>query len=269
MTTETRIRVLIACDFAHPSDVLLSRLPQLLGVEQLDLTGLYVEDEDLLRAAELPGLSEVSAAGELVRLEIGQLRRDLTEQANAIRHAFEELALRLRATHQFVQARGRLADEISRAAAQADFLLISRPLRASGLRTRAGSQFSGVARQPVTALLVNEPWQSGSSIVTLYPASAPAVETALNVARRFARAEQLPVVALVPASQAAAARTALSDVRVVPVSDWTEDGIATACARQDARLLVLPAQSPGEALDTSELLTRLVDRLPCSLLRLA
>jgi len=264
MSAAARLRVLISFEATHPTEELLSLLPQLLGPGELELTGLYVEDEDLLRAAQLPMLREVTLKGQLSQLDEPRLRREQAREASAIRQAFEALASAMRLRHRFIVTRGRATEELARVAADSDFVMVARALRASGLRPRSGTHYGALVRQPKNVLFVNEPWRSGSSVVVLH--GSPQATAA---ARRFAAADDLRLVLAVPASQAGAG-AATADLpegvdRRVALPAWTEEAIADLCLAEDARLLVVPRT---QELDLSELLPQLMDRLPCSVLQL-
>lgn len=83
MKTETRTRVLISFDCGRPSFELLQLLPRLLGAKPLELIGLYVEDEDLLRAAALPCLREVSLNGQVAEMDVNRLQDEQTAAASS------------------------------------------------------------------------------------------------------------------------------------------------------------------------------------------
>ena len=115
MTAERRIRVLLSFDSTHPSEELLNLLPLLLGQAPLELTGLYVEDEDVLRAAALPGLREVTLNGRISSLDPERMLREQAQEASAIRAAFEKLAAAMRLHHRFLITRGRAGEECGHA----------------------------------------------------------------------------------------------------------------------------------------------------------
>jgi hypothetical protein len=264
MSTGGRLRVLISFDSARPTEELLALLPQLLGPAELELTGLYVEDEDLLRAAQLPLLREVSLKGQLSELNAERLHREQSREAATIRQAFEQLASGMRLQHRFIVTRGRATEELARVAADSDFVMVARALRASGLRTRSGAHYGALVRQPNNVLFVNEPWRSGSSVVVLQ-----GTPQATAAARRFAAADDLRLILAVPPDEARRG-TPTGGLpegidRRVALPAWTEEAIADLCLAEDARLLVVPRT---ENLDLSELLPQLMDRLPCSVLQL-
>ncbi len=258
-------RVLLAIDSDRPNEEVLRTVVALLGPQQLDLTALYVEDEDLLRAAALPGLREISSSGQQSNLEPARVAADIAREADAARRAFDALAQRLMAEHRQLQhrfrvARGYLVEELAQAAADSDFVMVTRTLRGNCLHGRLARSFAGLIRQPRHVLFVNEPWASGSSVVVLQ-----GNPLALDYAARLAASEGLRLVVAVPdATGARPDLPAAATLRQVP--RWDEESIAELCLAEDARLLVLPELSD---LDWTELLVSLMDRLPCSVLKLA
>ncbi len=263
MKTETRSRVLISFDCGRPSEELLRLLPRLLGAKPLELVGLYVEDEDLLRAAALPCLREVSLNGHVAEMNVNRLQDQQAAEASAIRKTFEEVAGRMQIQHRFLVTQGRASDELIRVAADSDFVLITRALRTSGLRPRSGVHYDALLRHPRNVLIVNEPWRSGSSVVVLGTSG-----DSLAIARRFSEAEGLAVILATPEPEkqgSAAESELLAGERRITLVEWSEEAIADLCLAEDARLLIVPRT---QALDWAELLPRLVDRLPCSVLQL-
>lgn len=267
MTNERIVRVLVTLDGTRPNEGALRALWSLLESDGLEMTGLYVEDEELLRAAALPCFREVSFAGTASPLDAAGIARDLALEAAAARRSFEDLAGQLtrehrHLVHRFRLARGRIGDELDRAAADSDLVLVTRALRGTGMRTRAPRAFARLVQQPKHVLFVNEPWASGSSVVVLH-----ASDTALEHGIRLAAAEGLRLVVVTPV----AAPTPPADrlprgTSIRQLTRWDEATIAELCLREDARLLVLP-ELPG--LDWAELLISLMDRLPCSVLKLS
>jgi hypothetical protein len=266
MSSERAVRVLVTFDCTHPNERVLNALVRLLGAVDIDVTGLYVEDEDLLRAANLPGLREISLSGEEAALDIARIVRDVAGEAASAQRSFERLAGRLAARHEglqhhFLVARGRIAEETGRAAVQSDFVVITRALRASFLRPRLARTYEGLVRQSKHVLFVNEPWASGTSVVVLSGS-----DEALRYATRLAAAEGLRLVIAAPRGEAVDAAALPHTTTVRHLADWEEATIAELCLSENARLLVMPARGD---LDWQELLLSLADRIPCSLLKLS
>jgi hypothetical protein len=256
----TATRVLVALDCAYPSSEALQELVGLLGTEQVELTGLYIEDEDLFRAASFPGLREISLTGQMLELNADRLRGDIDRDLARIRRAFEELADRLRLRHRFAVARGRLADALSEAASESDFVVVSRTVRVSGLRTRPAPCFDPLLKQAKGVLFVNEPWASGSSVIVL--GAEPA---ALAAAAHIAEAEHIRLVVALPQHVPQPASLP-QGAHLVRITDRGVTAVAELCLRREARLLVLPADA---GLETGALLALLLDRVSCSVLKLA
>ncbi len=252
-------RVLIAFDCAHPSHEVLLQLPHLIGSENLELTGLYVEDEDLMRAASLPGLREISLSGQELDLTLERLQEEMAADLSGIREAFESIARTMRLRYHFEVARGRITEALCDAAQHSDFVLVTRTLRHSGLRPRMGQQFGPLLAQTKRILFVNEPWASGTAIVVVGDDAAT-----IDAGARLAAAEALKLVIALPAGAEIPPAAPAASI-IVRLTRWNEDTIADLCLARDARLLILPGD---ESLDAGALLAGLMDRLPCSLLKL-
>jgi hypothetical protein len=257
------VRVLLTLDCDELDADAFRAIAALADERELELTGLYVEDEDLLNAARLPGLSEVSlTTGEVTLVTPERIEAQVMSQAQRARTLFENTARSLNFKYSFRVTRGRVAEASARAAIASDIVVISRALRATGLRSRRGSHFAPIIAQHTNLLFVNEPWASGNSVIVLCE-SAAVCERALTVARRIAAVERVDLLVAVPA-ELSETRPPPGD-RIIELEPWTEAAIAVLCERENARLLVLP---PTEKLDWRTLLVNMIDRLPCSLLRL-
>jgi hypothetical protein len=264
MASEKATRVLITLDCDQLDADAFKAIVALANEHDVEVTGLYVEDEDLLNAARLPGLSEVSVnTGEVTALSRERIEAQIVDQARRARQQFESTARSLHYKYSFVVARGPAVETVAKTALTTDIVVVSRALRASGLRSRRGSHFAPIIERHSNLLFVNEPWASGSSVIVLCESSAGLCERALAVARRIATAEKIDLLIAVPADRS---DTELPQGdRIIRLDAWTEEAIAALCERENARLLVVP---PTEKLDWRALLLNTIDRLPCSLLRL-
>ena len=262
--SKKRKRVLLTLDCDTLDTDALSVLTVLADKKGLEITGLYVEDEELLNAARLPGLREIShVTGTVTQLSADRISQQIASQGQRARLHFEASTRRLPYKASFVVARGRAVDTLTAAALKSDIVVITRSRRASGMRTRSGSHFEPLMSMHKNILFVNEPWASGDCIIALYEPSRVDHISALRTARRFADAEQLDLLVAVPREHAV--KLPVDTDRIVTLENWSEGTIAQLCERENARLLVL---SRSEHLDWRTLLVYLVDRLPCSLLRL-
>ncbi len=266
-------RVLLTLDCGDLDVDALKVITALVEHHDLHVTGLFVEDEDLLNAARLPGMSEVSVTtGEVLAVTRDRIEAQIVSQARRVRRQFESSASRLDFKHSFQVLRGRAIETVIQTAASADVVVISRALLATGLRSRTASNFAPLIRQRQNFLFLNEPWATGKSIIVLCESGYSGCERALTVARRIADIENIELVIAAPAAgrmcpveKASSAEETVGD-RVVVLESWSEDALGELCENEDARLLVVP---PTENLDWQKLVLSLVDRAPCSLLRLA
>ncbi len=258
----TRVLLTLECDRLDADAMKV--VARLAGEGELEMLGLFVEDEDLLRAASLPGLTEVSVnTAEVRTVSAEQIREQIAGQARRAREEFEASARGLKIKHSFRVARGRAVDAVAEAALTSDIVVVSRALRASGLRSRRGVQFEPLVQQQRDLLFVNEPWASGARVIVLCETDPSECARPIAVARSVADAEKIELVLAIP-PDAQNVEGSPAD-RVVHLDAWSEDAVAALCDREDARLLVLP---PTQRLDWRALLMNVVDRVPCSLLRL-
>jgi hypothetical protein len=264
MPADRITRVLLTLDRDQLDADMLRAIMALADERDLELTGLYVEDEDLLKAARLPGLSEVSVnTGEVAALTLERIERELTGQARRARQQFESSARAHNFKHSFRVVRGRAGETVADVASASDVVVITRSLRAPGLRSRRGNHFAPVIERHNNLLFVNEPWASGSAVIVLCEGAAGTCARALAVAGRIAAAEKVQLLIAVPPGGRSVDWPQAD--RIIELPSWTETAIAQMCERENARLLVVP---PTERLDWRALLLNTVDRVPCSLLRL-
>ncbi|MCU0894481.1 MAG: hypothetical protein MUD06_09185 [Rhodospirillales bacterium] len=126
-TPEPRFRrVVVAFDGAADEDVTAVEAAAAFAARlRADLLGLFIEDVDLARLAEHPGMTTIcarSAGGP--RLGAEHLRTALKAQLTRTRQAMERAAERQRVRASFEVRRGRLIAEILNTAAPADLVII-------------------------------------------------------------------------------------------------------------------------------------------------
>ena len=119
-------RVVVAFDGAADEDVVAVEAAAAFAARlRADLLGLFIEDIDLARLAEHPGLATICArpAGG-PRLGAEHLKTALKAQLARTRQAMEQAAERQRIRADFEVRRGRLISEILNTAAPADLVII-------------------------------------------------------------------------------------------------------------------------------------------------
>ncbi len=258
--TGNQARVLYLLEYGTADADALRAVASLVGDRPYQVRGLYVEDEDLMSAARLPGFVEVSVhSQEPASLGQEDMQRALHRQASAARRLFEAAARALQIDYSFRVSRGRVIDTLNQLGPQNDVVVIARPLRHGWLRTRPGGHYTELAMRPRDVLFVNEPWHSGTSVVAVCSAPAAAMGGFLERARSIATAEDVD---LIVASPHEPVKVAEADQTIsLPALD--EEAIIELCRQCDARLLIVP-EAPE--MDASALVSGLLDKLSCSLL---
>jgi len=248
------LRVVVALDPGAPRDEAFEAVAALLDPARTELTALFIEDDNLTRLATLPGVREVRTGPEprTRSLDPAALDRQLAERAARIRRTCERAAARQRLRlADFLVRRGEVLAELERAARDTELLVVGRSLRSAAARSWLGATPERVTDRLGSApagglLFVHEPWRTGTSVLLLAGVgTADDSERALEQARTLAAAEALPL-------------HRLDD----PALGVDVAALADACARTDARVLVLPRSAVADA----TALARLLAELPASVL---
>lgn len=124
-TQRTVRRILLALDSAQDASA-LELAAQLAALLQGTLHGVFVENSELLRLAQLPFAHEIALnSAVLRRLETAQLERDLRAQAEQVRRLLESHALRHRVEWTFHIERGALTATLA-ASSGSDVVMLTR-----------------------------------------------------------------------------------------------------------------------------------------------
>jgi nucleotide-binding universal stress UspA family protein len=185
---EFRIRrILVALDASPQSLAAMEAAVQLAAILQADLEGLFVEDINLFRLAELPFSHEVgSYSARARRINSEDIRRQLHAHAQLARRRMLALAERSNLRWSFRVTRGAITQEIKAAAAKADLLVMGRTgwSRKYPLGSTARTL---VVEHSGNALVLEERVQRHPSILTLFDGSESshrALLTAASLAKR-------------------------------------------------------------------------------------
>jgi len=182
-------RIAVALDASAASRAALQAAADLAALLEARLEGIFLEDINLLRTAELPFLREVrltSLAAE--RVSQVRLEQELRVTAMQLREALEQAAAERGVVATFTVRRGRIENELGRLAMEVDVLSISRPLAGMGERIRPTSR-------PTTT--------RDSGAVTAAPVTVACSgrcppERTVTAAARLALRQQAPLLVLAP-----------------------------------------------------------------------
>lgn len=176
-------RILVAVDASAASLDALSAAAALADRLGSGLEGLFVEDEDLLRLAALPFTDLVrTPSGARERLDRVTAEAALRAVAAQAREALERIASRHRLTCTFKVVRGRVAQQIVEAAAEADLVVLGASSHGRAARGAMGATArAAAARAPSSVLLLSRGARLEGGVVALddgTPAGARAVAAA-------------------------------------------------------------------------------------------
>jgi nucleotide-binding universal stress UspA family protein len=266
-------RILVALDASPHSLAALEAAVELAARFQAELAGLFVEDENLLRLANLPFVQEVGLfSAHRRRLEIRELERQIRGLGRRARRVFIRTTERIQITRSFRVVRGSVLSEVLNAASEADMIVLGKAGWSLLQRERLGSTVRGILPERFgMALILKEKTCLGVPLAVVYDGS-PAAERALdaaNILRQQSEDDNKLLIVLLLAedehkiedlqSQAAerlaereavARYHALTSTSVLPLVDILQ--------AEDCGMLILPAR--GFALQSS-VLVQLLEQL--------
>ena len=249
-------RVLVALDSSAASDATLEVAAGLAAATASELAGLFVEDQDLLRLAELPFAREIQLTKALTRaLEPALVLQDLRAQAAVAREAMARQAALHRVSWSFQVTQGRSEDAIFLAAAAGDIIAVARgfgPLARFGRVSRELRALA--ARAPGPLLLAGDGGGGRPGTVLLPYDASPAAEGMLAIASDLAQVRREPLEIMLLGETAPPMedianhiRAASGKSRIAELRVWVPRDRRAALHRLcevDRGLLVLPADEP-------------------------
>jgi len=187
-------RIVVALDASASSLSSLEAAARLAARCRAELVGLFVEDENLLRLADLPFAREVQPSGATERpLAAAQVARSLRVQAERARRTLGRIAGELAISNSLEVVRGNYLAEALSATVELDVLFLRAGAAREASRIGRAARATGAARGRVGQRRV---W-------VLYDAS-PGAARVLAMARDLAAGARADIVVVVPAPSAAA-----------------------------------------------------------------
>ena len=178
-------RILVALDATPHSQAALEAAAELAASLGAELVGVYVEDVNLLRLAQLPFARETRfPAAATARLELPEVEQRLREQARRAQAELARLAERKALRYSFQVRRGQVGNTLIEF--EADLLVLGRVSHALTGAARLGSTArTALVSSGQAVLLTDQSTLQGGPITLLFDGSA-AAERALAVAEVLA-----------------------------------------------------------------------------------
>lgn len=201
-------RILVALDASRDSRAALQAAAELAALLEAELSGLFVEDEDVFNLAGLPFAREFGYGGPGQRaLDRATLERQFRIVAEEARRALERAAAARRVRWSFRVARGRVARELLNAALESDMVALGKAYRPLTRARRLGSAARAVAAKgPMAVLLTETGAVPGDHPVTVTYDDSACARRALAVAGRLAQRGRRTLDVLLLAADAERAR---------------------------------------------------------------
>ena len=245
------LRILVALDATEDSLASLDLATRLAAKLRAELEGLFVEDINLLRMADLPCTRVVSVATASGHgLDLPSMERELRRQARVARDMLAMNAERFSVRWSFRTARGAMASEILAAAAEADIVIVGKSDRAYPQRLKLGSTARMLSAQSPCAVLIAHhrfiaaEYSPPGAILVAYDDTATS-DRALRLAARIAVSERHPITVLIPESKRAAPRLQ-STAEALLTAFGLQPRIRFVSRRDSARLAKIVHAEHGE-----------------------
>ncbi len=248
-------RILVALDASPHSRAALDAAVRLAATFEGKIEGLFIEDETLLRTAQLPFAKEVRAhTAPPKRLNDERMQRQLRYQAEYAEYALQQAAEEADVTYAFRTTQGDVIQELMRAAAEVDLLVLGKTSTASSRRRLGTTSRTLLSDAPSPVLVLRNTMSVRQPLLVYYDGSEEA-ETALAFAMQLSRrGEGAPVDVLLPAHDEADPNQLRDQLRRhpphsdVPIRTHSlsrpEIHRLSAFVRQNGGLVILPSGCP-------------------------
>lgn len=190
-------RILVPLDASEHSRAALEAAARLAAALGAEISGLYVEDEDLLELCRFPFVREIGMYRSR-RLDRGEVERDFRIQAERIRQMMALIARHANISWNFTVRRGRVIAEILEQTSSADLTVIGR-LGRSLLGSSTGSTVQHIIEKGKgLTLILGRVTRLAAPVLTVYTGSDLSAR-ALGVAVDLSRAIEGETEILIPA----------------------------------------------------------------------
>lgn len=186
--TLTIKRIMVALDASDHSQAAMDAAAGIAELLHAELVGVFVEDINLLRVAQLPFVREVEfPIARVSDIDEPRMESQLRELAAQVQRQLREVATHHNVRWSFRVRRGRVATELLEAALESDLLALGRIGRSLMDQERLGSTArTAVARARGSLLIMRIDVDLSQPVLTIYDGTAGA-KRALQVAAVLAR----------------------------------------------------------------------------------
>jgi nucleotide-binding universal stress UspA family protein len=261
-------RILVALDASPHSLAALDMAVDLAARVEAELAGLFVEDIELLRMAELPSTREIAdTTANAIPLNRSIMERKLRAQSGQIRNAVEAAAQHAQIPWSFQTVRGQVTSALRAAVTEDDIVAIGRLGWSFGRPLRIGSTALELATSGVPLLLISQRAELGNLRPVVYYDGSAGSRNALLVAAKLASGGARGITVLVSTAdyekKLEEIRNLLKgqplDLRSRKIDPEQKASLLGAMREEGAVLLVLASRQLLKAPDTLEALLREIE----------
>ena len=265
-------RILVSVDATSQSLTALRVAASLATRLDTEVIGIFVEDINLLRLAELPFIQEVGYfSARSYPMSSQGIERQLRSSNRWLQQVFQMLSSNTNIRWSLRTIRGSIAAELLDSVLDTDLLILGRT-GLPGMRQVGPIVRSLINRAPTQSLIINRPVRPGTRVIILYDGSASSRKALLACELVIAPENPVIVLIIAPDFEQAQRLQAQAQAELVAATNRTRyhglrgaDAILLAqlARREERGVLVLPAESDALPVDS---LLALLDRTDCSVL---
>ena len=251
-STQLFRRILVALDDSPHSRAALDMAVRLAADLEAELEGLFIKDENLLRAAQLPFAEEVRTHSVSPKtLTDRRVERQLRYQAERAEAALQEATEQAEVAYNFQVVEGHVTRELLQAAEEADLLALGKTSTRSSRRRLGSTSEALLSKCSTPVLVLRRAIRQRQPILTYYDGSE-AAQSALRVASGLAsRGATHPLTVYLPATDDEETERLRAEVEeeygnrvaqldVQPLTEVELSRIATLARREGRGLFVMP-----------------------------
>lgn len=192
-------RIAVALDASPHSRAALRMAVRMAMDFEAEVQGVFVEDAEAMRAAQLPFAREVrSFTRSPSELTDRRIRRQIRRQGEAAEALVRQWAERADVPYAFRTVEGDVAAELVAAAGEADLMAMGKTSTRSSRRKLGSTTRAVLQTSPAPVLVLRTPVQPSRPVLAYFDGT-PAGEAALTMAARLAMRAGTPLKVLLPA----------------------------------------------------------------------